>query len=46
MACLRVVFHLKGLICIKKNSNYVGSHHAEGFQDCFMYKEDMYTITV
>ena len=30
----------------KKNSNHVGSHHAEGFQDSFMYKEDRYAKTI
>ena len=30
----------------QKNSNHVGSHHVEGFQDCFMYKEDRYAKTI
>ena len=30
----------------QKNSNHVGYHHIEGFQDCFIYKEDGYAKTI
>ena len=30
----------------QKNSNHVGSHHVEGFQDYFLYKEDRYAKTI
>ena len=28
------------------NSTHVGSHLVEGFQECFMYKEDRYAKTI
>ena len=30
----------------QKNSNHVGYHHIEGFQDCFIFKEDRYAKTI
>ena len=30
----------------QKNSNHVGCHHVEGFQDYFLYKEDRYAKTI
>ena len=47
MACFRgEVFHLGRVNMHQKNSNHVVSHHVEGFQDCFMYKEDRYAKTI
>ena len=30
----------------QKNSNHVGSHHVEGFQDCSKYREYRYDKTI
>ena len=47
MACFRgEVFHLGRVNMHQKNSNHVGSHHVEGFQDYFLYKEDRYAKTI
>ena len=40
------VFLLGRVNMHQKNSNHVVSHHVEGFQDCFMYKEDRYAKTI
>ena len=40
------VFLLGRVNMHQKNSNHVVSHHFEGFQDCFMYKEDRYAKTI
>ena len=41
-----VIFHLPWVNMHQKNSNHVGYHHIEGFQDCFIYKEDRYAKTI
>ena len=47
MACFRgEVFHLGRVNMHQKNSNHVGYHHIEGFQDCFIFKEDRYAKTI
>ena len=47
MACFRGEVFLLGRVNMhQKNSNHVGSHHVEGFQDYFLYKEDRYAKTI
>ena len=47
MACfIGVVFHLPRVNMHQTNSTHVGSHQVEGFQDCFMYKEDRHAKTI
>ena len=47
MACFTgVISHLPWVNKHETNSDHVGSHHVEGFQDSYMHKEDRYAKTI
>ena len=47
MACFTgLVFHLPRVDMHQTNSTHVGSHHVEGFQEYFIYKEDRSAKTI
>ena len=41
-----VIFYFPRVNMHQKNSNHVGCHHVEGFQECSMYKADRYAKTI